>query len=634
MYRGFEKAPHYLRERFAGTLLAAICISGFAQASATYLTSQTAIGQNDSILWVAIGGDRTVYNPTSAFSTSGMRFRVSKPTAGNFRVASEGFAGTAPEPCVQSQNSRSVLLEFEGGLSAAGARVYLSQPKTSSVTLRAYNSYGALILQSTESRAVDPNGLAKFMGVQATGESIRSIEFIASEGSIALGTVAMKSGAVDPAERAQTMARPIAIDDSYTLHRNTSLAQGQANVMVNDVRAQGVKLLTPPSHAESFRLGSDGSMEYRPLRNFHGLDTFTYVAVTNAGVESAPATVMVNVLNVATQPTFYPGEDQIVPEESGPQVIKDWASQIDSGTVDDESSVLRFVTMTDRKDLFEELPSINAKGDLKFTPAPHASGVAKVLVWLRNEGPRVSSEVAASTACTLTITITPVPHRPILEPIPDQTVFENEKLNLRVKATMIDFGKAVIYRLVEAPEGVSLNSVTGDLSWTPSEGMAPGTYLIAWEAQDTSTDHLKSVQSFRVRVVRRFMPVKLRPIAPLETIPGKQITFKLQTDATADESTNLSYMLGSSATGAELNAETGEFTWTPRPQDAGISHTFFISVYDRRISRLSSVESFTVTVKNGVTLDIEIKRPMKVKKHSTKRSKAKSSRRKGGRAKR
>lgn len=599
--------------------------SAYALAAATYVNNASAIGANDTIGWAAIGSDnQTLFNPTSAFSANGMRFRVSKPSAGNLRLGSESYNGNLGEICVQSLNSRSMVLEFDGNLAAVGAKVYVSTPNYATLTIRAYNSYGAMVLQTSETHIPGTNDPSKFMGVQATGEAIRSLEFSTDKGVISLGAVSMRAGVSAPPSRPSELAnRPIAIDDSFSVYRNGSIFSSQANVLNNDVRCEAVKLVTPPAHAENFRLLPDGTFEYKPRRNFHGLDMFTYTGITSKGQESTPATVMVNVINIGSAPSFTAGDDQIVSEDSGPREVENWASQINSGVVDEGPQRLNFVCITDRKDLFAELPSITPEGHLRFTPATHASGIAKVLVWLRNDSVNANPGIAVSQPYNLAITIAPVPHRPMLELVQDQTVFEEENLSLRVKASMVDFGRVPEFRLIEAPEGVSLNRFTGDLSWTPKIGSAPGTYLVTLEAYDNSDPSLKSPMSFKVRVVRRFTPATLKPTAPIEVIPGQTVKLQLLTNAPEEARGSLSFLLGTSVVGATLNADTGEFSWTPQARDAGVSHTFFVSVYDRRISRLSSVETIVVTVRNPLTTDLEVNAPMKRKVTSSAKSKAK-----------
>ncbi len=90
---------------------------------------------------------------------------------------------------------------------------------------------------------------------------------------------------------------PTAVDDSYQVKPNETLAADAAGVLANDSDPDGdplqARVVEGPQHG-SLTLGEDGSFQYVPEADFRGTDTFTYVA-TDGQVDSDPATVTISV---------------------------------------------------------------------------------------------------------------------------------------------------------------------------------------------------------------------------------------------------------------------------------------------------------------------------------------------------
>ena len=92
---------------------------------------------------------------------------------------------------------------------------------------------------------------------------------------------------------------PVAADDAYTIGEDgTLIVDTAAGLLANDSDVDGdtltVRLVDPPSHG-TVTLADDGSFEYTPEADYHGADSFTYVAGDGAA-ESAAATVSVEVM--------------------------------------------------------------------------------------------------------------------------------------------------------------------------------------------------------------------------------------------------------------------------------------------------------------------------------------------------
>jgi hypothetical protein len=99
--------------------------------------------------------------------------------------------------------------------------------------------------------------------------------------------------------RIKKNAPPVADDDDYTVKKNTTLTVGKPGVMHGDTDPDGDKLtvvlVSSTSHG-SLTLNADGSFVYKPATNYAGADTFTYRVVDVTGLQSAVATVTLNVV--------------------------------------------------------------------------------------------------------------------------------------------------------------------------------------------------------------------------------------------------------------------------------------------------------------------------------------------------
>ena len=158
-------------------------------------------------------------------------------------------------------------------------------------------------------------------------------------------------------------------------------------------------------------MGADGGFTYSPDQDFVGEDHFVYrasdsTAATNATNSATGATgdfpggslaVVTNyVLPTDPQPKVVPGPSQNATDESGPQKIADWATVVSLGG-DGKPS---FVISTNNPRFFAAPPSLDATGQLTYTPAPNVSGSATVTINMASGG-----QIDPSTAQTFTINI-------------------------------------------------------------------------------------------------------------------------------------------------------------------------------------------------------------------------------------
>lgn len=149
--------------------------------------------------------------------------------------------------------------------------------------------------------------------------------------------------------------------------------------------------------------GSNGVLTISPTANLSGMSDITVTANGASGSASSTFTLTINPVNDA--PSFTKGPDQSVNENSGGQIVNNWATNISSGPADESGQTLTFqVTGNTNAPLFSTAPAISANGTLTYTPAAGASGLATITVALMDNGG--TSNGGNNTSATQTFLIT------------------------------------------------------------------------------------------------------------------------------------------------------------------------------------------------------------------------------------
>jgi hypothetical protein len=202
-----------------------------------------------------------------------------------------------------------------------------------------------------------------------------------------------------------------------------------------------------------------------------------------------------------------------------------------------------------------------------------------------------------STVFTLTV----LNVRPTLAAIPLQTVDELTQLNVTASATDPDAGQSLTFAPVSVPGGMSINSSTGAIAWTPAQTQSPATNTVLVSVTDNGTPPLSATNSFTVIVIEVNVPPSLPTIA---TQTVNELTLLTVTDTATNfniHSTNTSYTLINPPSGMSISAG-GIITWTPsQTQSPGTNIVTAVvtnsNPYDQLRPNLTSTNSFTVIVK-------------------------------------
>lgn len=168
----------------------------------------------------------------------------------------------------------------------------------------------------------------------------------------------------------------------------------------------------------------------------------------------------------------------------------------------------------------------------------------------------------------------------------DTTAQVGQELSLQVEASDPE-GDDVTFNLLQAPDGATINSTTGEFTWTPSEAQADSSFSIGVRASDGQSS---SDATFTVTVGPANRPPEITSV-PSGSVEPVQ-TFQGQVEATDPDGDDLSYSLDPDPDNASID-DTGAFQFTPTCLQRDSEVSFTVTVSD---GRESVEESFTITV--------------------------------------
>ncbi|MFA7486950.1 MAG: cadherin domain-containing protein [Lysobacteraceae bacterium] len=146
-------------------------------------------------------------------------------------------------------------------------------------------------------------------------------------------------------------------------------------------------LFSVPPNVEA----ATGTLRYTPATGARGNSGFTVRVRDEGGTAdggedlSGPQTFTISVEAINNPPSFEPGQNVTVLEDTGAHAVSGWATAIDDG--DGGTQVLAFVVQSNsHPGLFAVAPAVDAAtGTLTFTPAQDANGSAQITLALRDE---------------------------------------------------------------------------------------------------------------------------------------------------------------------------------------------------------------------------------------------------------
>lgn len=199
----------------------------------------------------------------------------------------------------------------------------------------------------------------------------------------------------------------------------------------------------------------------------------------------------------------------------------------------------------------------------------------------------------------VTITVREVNQPPTLEAVANQRVDELQTLSLTVRAADPDLPAQRLSFALEdgAPSGATLNPVSGEFTWTPTEDQGPGTYPITVRATDDRTPALAAARTFQVVVNEVDNPPVFEPVGLQSATENAR--FRLTVVARDPDLGGgaLQYTLETAPQGVVIDATSGVLEWTPI-ESAGPG-TYNVVVRATEPGGLSATVSFSIVVEEA-----------------------------------
>ncbi|MBL8339841.1 MAG: tandem-95 repeat protein [Rubrivivax sp.] len=222
----------------------------------------------------------------------------------------------------------------------------------------------------------------------------------------------------------------------------------------------------------------------------------------------------------------------------------------------------------------------SASGQIAWTPGSAQAGNHAVTARVADPG-----GLAATQSFTVSVTSSNVAPQITSTPITSATV--GAAYAYRVTATDAN-GDTLTYSLTQAPAGMTINSTSGQIGWTPGSTQA-GSHAVTARVVDPGG--LAATQSFTVTVASANVAPQITSTPVTSAAVGTAYAYRVTaTDANGDP---LSYSLTQAPAGMSINSTSGQIAWTPTSAQTG-SHAVTARVADP--GGLAATQSFTVTV--------------------------------------
>ena len=169
-------------------------------------------------------------------------------------------------------------------------------------------------------------------------------------------------------------------------------------------------------------IDSSGNLSYETAMDAIGSAMVTVTAMDDGGVlnggidTSAPQMFTITVIAVNDEPSFVAGMNITFMGPPTAQTEMAWATMMSPGPADESGQMLTFnVTGNDNMGLFTVQPAVDAMtGDLTYTPAAAATGMATITLELMDNGGTANGGDDTSPAVMFTMDITAVNNPPVV----------------------------------------------------------------------------------------------------------------------------------------------------------------------------------------------------------------------------
>jgi RHS repeat-associated protein len=231
----------------------------------------------------------------------------------------------------------------------------------------------------------------------------------------------------------------------------------------------------------------------------------------------------------------------------------------------------------------------SSTGRLNWLPGSAQGGAYRISITVRDSRNRTATQ-----SFTLFIETQLLNTPPQLLSTPLSSANVGRQYSYAVRASDADASDILTYLLDSGPAGMTLNSTTGLIQWTPS---APGTFPVVLRVRDLSG--ATATQSFSIRVQNLNRGPQFTS-NPLTSATANTTYNYIPTATDPDAGDTVSFALLNAPIGMTLNPGNGVILWTPTPGQVG-SHPVTLEARDN-IGAIST-QSWTIVVANALNLN-------------------------------
>lgn len=165
----------------------------------------------------------------------------------------------------------------------------------------------------------------------------------------------------------------------------------------------------------------------------------------------------------------------------------------------------------------------------------------------------------------VTVLLQPSPVKVVLDPIPKQTVNENEPLTITPTIHLEGVSEGEVkYGMISGPPGAKINPKTGVFTWKPSEAHGPGTHKVELAVRTTGTQKLQATRKFSIVVNEVNTAPVILGVGDQTVEAGETLKFLIRATDPDEPPQAIEYRFGKAVpTGARLDPHSGSFEWTP-----------------------------------------------------------------------
>ncbi len=225
----------------------------------------------------------------------------------------------------------------------------------------------------------------------------------------------------------------------------------------------------------------------------------------------------------------------------------------------------------------------SATGMITWTPTNDHIGANSVTV-------KVIDGNGSMDTQSFSITVSNVNDPPTITSVPITTATQDTLYTYEIYATDVDVGDTLTYSLTVYPTGMTINSTTGVISWSPTNDQVGGKSVTV-EVFDGSGD--KDTQSFIITVANVNDPPYFtsQPV----TTAAEETEYFYEVEALDIDGDILNYSMLNYPDGMVIDGDAGTISWTPTNDQIG-THTIVVKVIDGNSGEAK--QSFTITAEN------------------------------------